>query len=74
VRELDADIIALQEVEHHTVNNLDLLDYLADASDYHPIAGPTLLRESRHYGNAILTRLPVKEIKRVDLSFRSYEP
>jgi len=50
------------------------LDYLADASDYHPIAGPTLLRESRHYGNAILTRLPVKEIKRVDLSFHSYEP
>jgi endonuclease/exonuclease/phosphatase family metal-dependent hydrolase len=74
LRELDADIIALQEVEHHTVNNLDLLDYLADASDYQAIAGPTLLRESRHYGNAILTRLPVKEIKRVDLSFHSYEP
>ena len=29
IREMDADIIALQEVEHHMVNDIDLLDFLA---------------------------------------------
>ncbi|MGG7056604.1 endonuclease/exonuclease/phosphatase family protein [Nitrosomonas sp. ANs5] len=74
LREIDADIVALQEVDHHIVANLDLLDYLAEANGYQPIAGPTLLRGTRYYGNAILTRLPVKDIKRIDLSFHRYEP
>ena len=59
LQEIDADVVALQEVEHHTVDGYDLLDYLAVTTGMTAIAGPTLLRESRHFGNALLTRLAV---------------
>lgn len=74
IRELDADIIALQEVEHHSVDDLDLLEYLAYQTGHEAIAGPTLFRETRHYGNALLTRLPIRSFKHIDLSVKGYEP
>jgi endonuclease/exonuclease/phosphatase family metal-dependent hydrolase len=72
--ELGADLIALQEVEHHAVDGRDLLDFLADGVGMTAIAGPTLLRSERHYGNALLTRLPVSHIDRIDLSLPGREP
>ena len=74
LKELGADLIALQEVEHHTVGDRDLLDYLAAEVGMEAIAGPTLLRGDRHYGNALLTRLPVQRIHRIDLSLPRREP
>lgn len=74
IREVDADIIALQEVEHHRVNDLDLLDFLAQETGMTGLAGPTMLRESRHYGNAVLTRLPIAAHRLIDLSLESHEP
>ncbi|HVW63488.1 MAG TPA: endonuclease/exonuclease/phosphatase family protein [Nitrosospira sp.] len=73
LRELDADVVALQEVEHHDVDGSDLLDYLAAKTGLTPIAGPTLLRETRHYGNALLTRLPILAVNRVDLTLPGHE-
>ena len=72
--ELDADVVALQEVDHHHVEGHDLLDYLAVKTGLTAIAGPTLLRESRHYGNAILTKLPILTVNRVDLTLPGREP
>lgn len=74
LKELGADLIALQEVEHHAVDGRDLLDFLADGVGMAAIAGPTLLRGERHYGNALLTRLPVSHINRIDLSLPGREP
>ncbi|MEO8991889.1 MAG: endonuclease/exonuclease/phosphatase family protein [Nitrosospira sp.] len=74
LRELDADVVALQEVDHHKIDGCDLLDYLAAKTGLTAIAGPTLLRESRHYGNAILTKLPILTVNRVDLTIPGREP
>lgn len=74
LHEMDADVIALQEVEHHSIDGYDLLDYLAAKTGLTAIAGPTLLRETRHYGNAVLTRLPVLAVTRIDLSLPLREP
>jgi endonuclease/exonuclease/phosphatase family metal-dependent hydrolase len=73
LQEINADIVALQEVEHHDVDGCDLLDYLAEKTGLTPIAGPTLQRETRHYGNAILTKLPILEVNRVDLTLPGRE-
>jgi len=72
--QLNADVLALQEVEHHQVDGIDLLDYLATVTSMTAIAGPTLLRETRDYGNALLTRLPVLTLNRIDLSLPQREP
>jgi endonuclease/exonuclease/phosphatase family metal-dependent hydrolase len=72
LRALDADVVALQEVEvfrHHP----EFLEFLCEDSSWQPEHGVTLSRDSGDYGNAILTRLPVSEIKRQDLSFRGRE-
>lgn len=74
IRELDADIIALQEVEHHKVNDIDLLDFLAQQTNMIGIAGPTMFRESRHYGNAVLSKLPLTSHELIDLSLEPHEP
>jgi len=70
LRELDADVIALQELLWDPTGALHLLDHFAAALKYQPIAGPTLLRCDGHYGNAILTRLPVQSVNNIDLSVR----
>jgi endonuclease/exonuclease/phosphatase family metal-dependent hydrolase len=72
--ELAGDVLALQEVEHHSVDGLDLLDYFSSRTGLTGIAGPTLRRGARHYGNALLTRLPVLDVTRVDLSIEGREP
>lgn len=68
LRELDAGILALQEVEHHRIDDIDLLQRLARETGMRAIAGPTLLRETRQYGNALLTRLHVTHVNRIDIS------
>jgi endonuclease/exonuclease/phosphatase family metal-dependent hydrolase len=74
LQELDADVVALQEVEHHAIDDCDLLDYLAEKAGLTAIAGPTLLRETRHYGNALLTRMPILKANQIDLSLPRREP
>lgn len=74
IREMDADVLALQEVEHHLLDDEDLLDYLANTTGYQAIAGPTLMRGTRPYGNALLTRLPVISSQSRDISVPPYEP
>jgi endonuclease/exonuclease/phosphatase family metal-dependent hydrolase len=71
--QLDAQIIALQEVEsgpHHR----DVMQHLSSDPDWQYIDGPTMQLENATYGNAILTRLPVVEEYRLDLSYREREP
>lgn len=74
LRELDADVMALQELEWEADTALDLLAEFARRLDCTGIAGPTLLERSGHYGNALLTRLPVRDLRRVDLSIPGREP
>ena len=72
LREIDADIIALQEVESRTTG-FDMLEFLAGALSLHAIAGPTLLTANGDYGNGVLTRLPILNKRRIDLSFPQRE-
>jgi endonuclease/exonuclease/phosphatase family metal-dependent hydrolase len=72
IAELNADVIALQEIGSH-VAGTDVLAFLRDATSYIAVAGPTRLRSSGEYGNCLLTRFPVRETTRIDLTFRERE-
>jgi endonuclease/exonuclease/phosphatase family metal-dependent hydrolase len=74
LQEIDADIIALQEVDSCPGQEDDMLAYLARETGYSAIAGMTMVRRGIHYGNAVLTRLPAREVHRWDLSVPGREP
>lgn len=73
LRELDADVFALQEVEVFR-DDPGLLDYLCEGRPWRAIHGITMERESGGYGNAVISRLPVCSVHRQDLSFKDREP
>lgn len=68
LRDLEADVIALQELQWDPRDALNILYTFATQLNYRAIPGPTLLRPDGHYGNAILTRLAVRSVNTLDLS------
>ena len=50
------------------------MQYLASTLGHHAVAGTTLLRKGGEYGNAILTRRPVLDVRRIDLTVYRREP
>jgi len=76
IASLEVDLIALQEVDAepglHTVSVQ--MTELAAAGPYVAVPGPTMTRSSRSYGNALLTRLEVEQVRRFDLSLSGREP
>jgi endonuclease/exonuclease/phosphatase family metal-dependent hydrolase len=76
LREIDADVIGLQEVDARPgeMKTSRQREYLASALGLHAIGGPTLRREGGEYGNALLTRRPVLDVRQVDLTVYRREP
>jgi endonuclease/exonuclease/phosphatase family metal-dependent hydrolase len=74
LKAIDADIIALQEVESRPGHELDALAYLAGETDNRIIPGTTMIDGEQHYGNAVLTHLPVLQARSHDLSVDRREP
>ena len=73
LKEIDADVVALQEVEACD-SGADMLAWLAERTGMQAIAGTTLIRHDGRYGNGLLTRLPVRHKTLCDLSWRGREP
>lgn len=76
IESLEADIIALQEVESRRPSpgeplQMDVLGHLVGLT---AISGPTIERADGHFGNALLTRLPIRTVRKLDLTFRRREP
>tara|TARA_R110002124_G_scaffold95366_1_gene239604 strand:+ start:7995 stop:8723 length:729 start_codon:yes stop_codon:yes gene_type:complete len=74
LQEISADIIGLQEVGFWSGEHLNVLEYFATITGAAPIEGITLENELGHYGNAVLTRLPVHSMRQHDFSISGREP
>lgn len=74
LEEIDADVVALQEVAYRAGQSGHLLEYLGEQMQAHVIEGMTMYDERGHYGNAVLTRLPTTAIDRLDISVPHREP
>jgi endonuclease/exonuclease/phosphatase family metal-dependent hydrolase len=70
LKELNADIIGLQEVHsaHDGTFEAYQMRYLAETTGYDVISGPNVTLENSEYGNVLLTRHAVVRVRRVDLS------
>jgi endonuclease/exonuclease/phosphatase family metal-dependent hydrolase len=76
VRELDADIIAFQEVSHRHIEGTDgdQFAYFRERTGMHAVAGLNLLYDRRRFGNALFSRWPITSCRRIDLSVYGREP
>ena len=74
LQEMDADILALQEVDLNGPGKIQLLPWLAKTMKMTAVAGPVLSRRDGDYGNALLTKFSVKQIRQWDLSIARHEP
>jgi endonuclease/exonuclease/phosphatase family metal-dependent hydrolase len=74
LREINADIVALQEVPLGGGNLHNVLDLLQDATGLDAAASATSIIGERSYGNAILSRYRIASTRAIDLSFGSREP
>jgi phospholipase D1/2 len=74
LREIRADVVAVQEVETQAEGGIRILEDLARETGSTMIPGPTMFRAGAQYGNALLTRLPVQSVAQVDLSVPGREP
>lgn len=76
IREIDPDVIGLQEVVrvNGAVAYADQATYLASALGMTLVMGETRPHGDGTYGNAVLTRLPVLASTRCDLSCDGREP
>jgi endonuclease/exonuclease/phosphatase family metal-dependent hydrolase len=76
LQELDADIVGLQEVHSRSGGSEESyqMKYLADATGFNAIAGTTMFKPGSEYGNVLLSRYPVTNVRRLDLSVRRHEP
>lgn len=76
ILELDARVIGLQEVSSgaSTGSLTRGVEYLAEATGFKAVPGPTMLRGDSYYGNALLSGFPVAGVRHIDLSVRGREP
>jgi endonuclease/exonuclease/phosphatase family metal-dependent hydrolase len=74
IKQLQVEVIGLQEVDNQLEKDRDDLQILAEQTGMEVIAGPTMQRSRGDYGNALLTRLPVRRVERYDLSYKQREP
>jgi len=76
LREIDADVVGLQEVDARpgAASDSMQMDYLASRLGLQAFAGPTILRHDGHYGNALLTRVPVRDLRHLELTVHRREP
>jgi len=73
LRELEADVIALQEVAPLALEE-GVLRHARDDLAMHVIKGRTLRRRNADFGNALLSRYPVVKSTSLDLTVAQHEP
>jgi endonuclease/exonuclease/phosphatase family metal-dependent hydrolase len=77
LRELAADVIALQEVDvrhRDGARHVDQWRYFAEETGLAAIPSPSTRDARGRFGNAILTRWPVVAVRQLDLSVDGREP
>jgi endonuclease/exonuclease/phosphatase family metal-dependent hydrolase len=76
IKELSCDIVALQEVDNQPGEHEESmqLEYFAKVLGMTAVPGLRMIRKTGEYGNALLTRFPILDVRRYELSYPRREP
>lgn len=73
LREVDADVVALQEVDFGRSDQDEILAWLGMSLRMTAVPGPVRTDANGDYGNAFLTKFPVERVRQWDLSVGAHE-
>ena len=74
IRSSEADVIALQEVQDDDEEDRSFLTALMGLNYASVIYGPTFRKSKGRFGNILMTRWPVTEMEKIDISASQGEP
>lgn len=74
LQEIDADILALQEVGGYLHNGVEQIHFFEKRLGMHAVAGPNITRRGTQFGNAVLVRGRIHESRPIDLNILPFEP
>jgi len=76
IRELNADVLGLQELHAHGIgpDPSDEIQLLAAVSEFEVVTGTTFIGPRGDYGIALFSRLPILAVRRIDLHVPPREP
>ena len=76
IQELRADVVALQEMTYPADMAIETRTpfVLPALADYECALGPTHVRRHHQFGNVLLSRFPIRELSRIDISAHRREP
>jgi len=77
ILEVGAPVIGLQEVNWRAdpaLGGESQAEFLAHLPGYTAVAGSNLIEHRGHYGNMLLTRFPVRAVRRHDIRYGAREP
>src|SRR5690242_9255746 len=69
LHEINADVFALQEVPLSGNGTKSVLEVLRESTGFHVASGQTCIVDECGFGNAVLSRYPIQEVRTVDLTF-----
>lgn len=74
LKEMDADILAIQEIGGYTVEGGEQIQYFERNLECMIAAGPNLKRRRTQFGNALVVRGRILETRLIDLTVKPFEP
>lgn len=74
IAEMQADVLALQEVPLGGQGTPGVLKLLREATGFHCASGQTCLVQGGGFGNGVLSRYPIRAVRSIDLTFGAFEP
>jgi endonuclease/exonuclease/phosphatase family metal-dependent hydrolase len=76
IRSLDADIVSLQEVlsDPGTAPSSQVRILAEKTGMYMAVAGPTMRKADGQFGNALLSRFPITNVRLHDISLGTFQP
>jgi endonuclease/exonuclease/phosphatase family metal-dependent hydrolase len=76
IKQLGCEIIALQEVDNQPGDHAESmqLEYFSKSLGMTAVPGLRMIRKTGEYGNALLTRFPILDVKQRELSYPACEP